>query len=248
MTILVEGLLYGGGGARNSDAGLLLVLYLQPWRVLKGEVVLDRLRLEIPASQEQFRHAKKTYADGMGVRVTVEALERGTDWWTAAAPRDLKRSKPSAAVVAAAAASAPPAEIRDAVLGTLTYQRRFSWYTGQCRIAGRPIELSVERTRDELAVDLARAGTTYRAVARNLSAIRKSMVRYLLPLYNDTWRDDRARLTGVGLLRRVTPSSMVITPGGRTTFYWNDGGLFHEHAIEVRLSARGAVKEILLAG
>jgi len=119
------------------------------------------------------------------------------------------------------------------------------------RIDGRPCELLLElRDADDpasMTADVAKASPLLRRTERQLPAVRRAIARALLPTDNDRWREDRPRLSASAFLKRIAPTSVTLAPT-RVTILFRAGHLFTDHAIEVRVGARGAISEILLAG
>lgn len=194
---------------------------------------------------------------GNTVRVSVDRIRRfggGLDWWFGVAKRPPTKLRSSKLLAAQVAARAAPVVYKNPRLGTLRLERSANWFTSRRALWGRKLDVCVSRSRsaDDAkrdARDIARASKAFAMLESGAGrkAIEKAIVKKMLPLYNDNWRDRRPAISWVQLLHRIRPESVVIGPT-RTTIYFKDGGLFLDHAIEVRIGPSGKVSEVCLAG
>lgn len=254
MTTIVEGVLNSSAGGARGNKGWDLVFHLMPWRVVGGDDAPVRpLRIEIPVTQKALEQWMERLPEQATVKVAVRRIEPANEAWSLAKGRlPVRRVKGSAALQAARAARQKPVVIRDAVLGKLVLERTYGWFKTKLRLRGQRCSLAItqsgateERARD--LRDIARARGVVERLDAAWPAIEKAIVRNKLGLYNNNWRDRRRVLTAQEFLARIRIESIVIAPR-RTTLYFKDGGLFLGHAIEVRMSPRGAVTEVCLAG
>jgi len=117
---------------------------------------------------------------------------------------------------------------------------------------GQQIEVSIDATGIEPAEALQKSRHIYIAVAHRAQDYGRSIASKLLPLYNRSWRDGDP-LDAPAFVQRISLQSISIAPfelgkQGCATLYYNDGGLFAGHLIEVFLDANFAFSNAQLAG
>lgn len=143
-----------------------------------------------------------------------------------------------------------PLVIRDADLGSLTLDRRFSCFEGRIRSRWRRVDITIHAaTPEELHNHL----PAFKSLLNNLqqidSASRKSTCDELQETYNSNWRDPRKpMLKGDALGKKIRLSNIEFHPSERLTLYYRAGNLFWGHDIEVRCNPDGTVFEVCLAG
>lgn len=259
----VDGFIFGGvGGGSAGGKKWDMILGLRPWRAREdADVVRDELRIEIPISEPALSRWMGRLKDGMAVRVHVRNLRWDPKWlggsWTAAGALPVRTLPPAqldSALRAARRALDAPVLVRNSILGRMTLEREYNWYSGRRRFNGSTYEVTVDRSgkSDDLdrdRRDLDRAAKDILRMEKRMPAILKAIAAELLPLYNETWRDENApELDAKEFLRRIRITSAGVLSRGGATLYFNDGNLFLGHAIDVALDRRGAVKRADLAG
>lgn len=238
-----------------------LVMELMPWRARDAaeapKPATAPLRVEIPMSERKMNEWMARLPIGAVVRVSVQAPlaapKKKNPIWCVRGRLPVERTPGSAALLAEALERQGPVVIRDEVLGKLTLERKYDWFEGRFTFEGRKCSLSIERAsakdddeRDRRTIASARAPLA--KIVRARAAIRRAIVSKMLPLYNDNWRGDRPRLAAARFQARVRLASVVVSPNGRVTLYFEDGGLFYDHTIEVRLRKTGSIAVVCLSG
>lgn len=184
---------------------------------------------------------------------TIE-LHRKLNFWLTFAEADLQAAfarlcnehYPPPPVVSA------PSELRVKLpgAGRLTYNARFDWYEGSCRVAGRPVALSVAHVpAPQQAALLSLVAQQLRA--RFYQPLLAAMTDELLLLKNDTWLDEEEGETEVSrseFERRVTLSDILFSDDHTVTLYCDDDDLFFGHTIEIKADAHGRFVRADLAG
>jgi len=148
--------------------------------------------------------------------------------------------------------------IEHPVFGTLTYEQEYDWWSGYLELSpGLEIRFSFSAwtgTDPKLeTAELIRRGVDFLIWARAAeSTVRERIADELLEIYKDTWASedegDPGRMSRSTFLQRIAPESIVFHVKGNSYWYYDDGGLFANHIIEVRISAEREVTEVLLAG
>ena len=95
-----------------------------------------------------------------------------------------------------------------------------------------------------------------RAIAQHLErwrvAAKSRACEQLLELKNETWPDEDEHgvatpVTAAGFRERMTLTDVCVHVDGSSTFWFSDGGLFDDHAIEVRVRG-GEFAEAVISG
>jgi hypothetical protein len=231
-----------------------LTFRLNPWREEGGRLRLHDLRVSIPMAETAASRAMNSWRGGEVVTLVVPKLARprkGEALWHAQARPPIRRIQPDAELAAVMKERAKPRTIDHRVLGRLTLDRAYDWYEGTRNARGMRYHVSVETADpdDDKVVTRAVAGAAeiILRLERGMASLRDAIADHLLELYNDNWRGRRKALSRAAFKRRPTLKSVVVSPG-RTTLYFDDDGLFLRHTIEVRMSPRGRISEVCLAG
>jgi hypothetical protein len=120
-------------------------------------------------------------------------------------------------------------------LGRLRYDDSLGWWEGSIVRNGSPVTLylSLDDCEDEEAL-LATAEAVCRDLASWCERIEEFAVRELLPLKNESWRDEGESEVGADeFRRRMSLQSIALYPSGNIEFLHGDGGLFAGHSIQV---------------
>jgi hypothetical protein len=172
--------------------------------------------------------------------------------WVARGRLPIERMRASAKLARARRALETKVVVRDAILGRVVRQRRADEFAVMVSLGARRCELTIacsgrgdDPDRDRR--DVARAAALLTKVQHDLAKTLDAVTRRSLPLYNRTWRQDRAVLTRATFRDRLTPSSLSIHDDGSATLWVDSGDLFWDHAIQVRLAPGGAIREMGLA-
>lgn len=252
MRSTVRGVL--NGHAAGAGTPWVLVLHLRPWRVVGEPLASVELRLEIPAPQESIRELMEPLNDGLCVEVEIDSLTPRESDVLAIGGLPVRIVEADRELRDARAKLDEPVVIDDRELGKLTLDRKFNWFDGTRRAA---IEYSISVHRSGATDDAARdardledARGRVLAFETRLAEIMRAIANDKLALYNDTWRDEDEgdpEIDAEEFIARVSLSSVVVSKT-RTTAYFDDGGLFLGHTIELRMEPSGEIAEICLAG
>jgi hypothetical protein len=123
----------------------------------------------------------------------------------------------------------------------LHHDELFDAYTSTLDIAGIEVRLTLYANADD---DLEPALRRAREILTNLTTcereVREHAVEALLSLKNEAWLEEGDSPITEGQFRQqMTLETIVFYPEGDVTFYYQDGGLFWGHTIEVGLDAEG---------
>ena len=225
--------------AAKSD-GWTLILLVNPWRDETGTVHGTSLRL---VGEQSLGKTE--------IQLEAERFEKGTTWqfkitehasWVelievegSVEDVDLNKDR-----------ELPPIILKDEILGSFCLDRRSNWYQGSWCFGGRSCILTISRSGEGDMEDLIRARNPLRRLQDQAEKILTG-VGNLTGLYNDQWRQDGEPLGEEEFLERVTIESIVVESGDELVLYFDCGGLFLDHSIEVRIDMSGEILGVVIA-
>lgn len=128
-----------------------------------------------------------------------------------------------------------PVTHADERFGTLTFDRRVSWYSGTAKWDGQTIDLNVNvEENDELRQALKVAYALWDNESNWQQRVADYAVEELLPLKNDNWLgDDETEFTSEQFKSKMTLESISVYADGDFEFWHDDGDLFWGHSIQI---------------
>lgn len=231
-----------GGGAKVA-----LVVFLQPWVDGNGRVQRRELRVEVPMKSlaSATRAASRWDNESVALTVTKSWAASGNRLEGARAERlsAVKRGEGSGTVT-------PSRVVEDRLLGQLELDPGSNSLVAHRRTARFDYEVLIQTgdlgDETQVAQDIERAKQRLRAVERGVARLREAASEKLLATYNEVWNDGSQSISAAQFRRALKISTIHIAPG-RTTVHLSCGDMFGEHGVELRLTPRGSVSEILVA-
>jgi hypothetical protein len=138
--------------------------------------------------------------------------------------------------------------LQDSVLGVLTYEDQFDWFSGAINFEGKQAEIRVRFNAPPDKVsehEVAKAREAYLALVARREAIETEIVREYLDLYNDSWRDGEI-ISREEFLALLEIESIDIAYGRAQAIWYTSGDLFTDHALFVRFNDDGSIHEFAL--
>jgi hypothetical protein len=252
MSIQVEGVVDLACVVGAAGGAWKLRLLLKPWRQDGGKLVRKLLYLDFQTgSKKVISQATSKWRQGANVVVSVGLLRKPgpnqAGWW-GKPDGPLRRIRANAK--RAIRAPQTSRHIDDGILGRLTLNRGMDWYEGTRKFRRNEYEVAVMTPDPDDAKKVARvvkrAAKCIRRIDDDLTKLRDDIADDLLELYNTEWRQSGRALSRAGFKKRLSLNSVIVQTG-RTTAHFGAGSLFADHGIEVRISPRGKVREILLS-
>jgi hypothetical protein len=244
----IQGVVEGTSGFVLNGPGLWSqVIFLWPWRHVGGEPQKTSLRLLLPALK------RKTLSKWQGnetVSLQGQALKPKYGLPSVQAMGTPTRIPKLRSLKAPPRMVVPATEetFRHATLGLVTYDRRHDCFTVPWKIGNRARKITIEASwHDEATRDrnAARIATQLARMEGQTLMIRARITKKMLPLYNETWRGERARRSASTFSRSLALRSITFSEGEPwLTFSCRD--LFFDHAIQVELTKSDGVKCISL--
>jgi hypothetical protein len=247
---MIEGVITGCGGNHGSEP--TLVLFLRPWRQLECPAQHKELRVEVPMKSEAaMLLAMQKWNEGL-VAMTVRTIRKATKLYVEriVAQSSLRRVDLSPDLQRVSEEQRKPKFVTGPVLGRLKLERDYSWYVAQRTYIRTRYSVIVDSEDPDndgaVAKVIRRAENLVPRIEQALPQLRDAIARDLLNIYNDSWRENRPSLSATDFARRHKLCTVQIGKD-RITLHFENGGLFTEHIVEVRLSPRLGVQEILVA-
>lgn len=237
-----EVVIYGVVGARSGSCSRVppatewhFSAELIAWRQLGHAVCNDTLRVSKVVTDAEFEESQSAFEantivafraklpeESVGVRhecLVVKMLAPPVD--------------PELEVLLRAALE--PVCITDSVLGTLTLDKGHGWYEGKISWQGQDTEIFLNTDEDgELPDAVRNAKLIVQELAEWVTRAKTHAADFLLDTKNDNWlQDSEEDLSEDQFVSRLSLTSIVVYPSGDFDFFFDDGGLFWGHSVEV---------------
>ena len=241
----------------GSGSGTLIGM-AQGWRIPGGPVHRQALRLQWPGlSRAELDAHRVGIAPWSVVRLRVDALPPAVDLGATDMPTV---DGAGLAVVEDADLSElarllqQPVVLDDPRFGRLTLARSLGCFEAATTWDGDPVQLSIPATGEALSGARTTAAALFAEPGAWRERVRACAVAQLLPLKNHTWRDEdedgqlEPPLTAPDVASRLTLARIDVREGGGFSVWFDDGGLFFGHAIEVRGTLDGGCETASIMG
>lgn len=246
----IEGVITSCGGVLAAEPALVLIL--RPWRKLDGAVQRNELRVEVPVKDEAaLQRSMGKWREG-SIALSVRTVRRATKLYMEkiVAQSRLRRVDGSPELRQLSEQQAKPQFAKGAILGPLELEREFQWYQTTRRHRRTTYTVIVDSADPDdsrgVANEVVRAERIVVRLEQALPRLRDAIANALLDTYNDSWRQNGRSLSATGFSRRHKLQSVQIGASGVTVHFQN-GGLFTDHVVEIRLTPRLRIEEVLIA-
>jgi hypothetical protein len=139
-----------------------------------------------------------------------------------------------------------PFFVKDPFFGRMELNRSLNWLESKRRI-GLFSRYSVCVERNGETYDANRAREIVTSLEKRMPEIREVIRKDLYDLYSDHW-ESVGPLSESQFLKRIKLESIVVEESGSAECWFEDGGLFSGHSIEVRISKGGEIVSAGLSG
>jgi hypothetical protein len=235
-----------------------MIVMAQGWRTPGGPVQRQALRLQWPGlSRAELDARCAGISPWSVVRFRVDALPPAADSDPTATPTvdgSELAGVEDAALTELARLLQQPVVLDDPLFGRLTLDRSLGRFEAATSWRGQAAQLSIPAAGEALSEARATAAALWAKADSWDAQLRACAVEHLLPLKNSTWRDEdeagqlEPLLTEAAFAARLTLESIEVEEGGDFLIYFDDGGLFVGHLIEVRGSLDGGCTTAGLVG
>jgi hypothetical protein len=218
----------------------LLVFHVKPWRVLGQDIQSSELCITKPMPRDQIAFFRQAILATSVLSFSIHDLsptERGTYTATLEILNANTISEDDPEMAAAAEKLRQPVEIKTAYFGILKLDRRVNLFEGEVEYAGRRVWFSVPARTDSTEIEgdaLTLAESVWPAIQSFDQKARQLASAQLLELKNDNWLgDDEDDLTDSQFQTRIALHAVYVSGDGEIMFYYDDGGIFCGHSIDV---------------
>lgn len=129
--------------------------------------------------------------------------------------------------------SRPRATASHPDLGELTYDDNLSWWEADVVCDGHDLHLYLAGPREGANARFQHAAAVCGSI--DLAVAREFAAQHLLNIHNDNWNDDDVSLDADRFASSLVPRSISVGLHRAVTIYFDDGGLFAGHSIDVQL-------------
>ncbi len=121
----------------------------------------------------------------------------------------------------------------DADFGEFKYDERMEWYLGQINLATGEVDICLAAEDEEsFKKSLATLHELYNKLSAIGSSAKDFAVAELLDAKNSTWQaEGESNISAAEFKERISLESIVIGSGATVEFFYDDDGLFFDHAI-----------------
>lgn len=136
-------------------------------------------------------------------------------------------------------------------IGKFTLERSVSWFEGKCDWCGSQCNMCLV-TDDEFGSTAENAEkfllSIYEDVAAADDKYREFAADEMLECANDWVDDEEDEISKEEFKKRLSIDAVIISPEGEITLYYNDGGMFGQHQIEITANINGDMISVDIAG
>lgn len=238
--------------AIGAQSEPIFVVFFRPWRDAQGALHARELRVEVPMRTESaVLRAVRAYA-GKTVAATV-TYARGPRAHRGEHVKAL-RLRSVAPVPELLGERRRQSRLRifeHAAFGKLTLDRELAVLEGRRRHRALRYGVMIDAPDTEDAREHERvaekAAMQARRVEDALPRLRTAIADELFEEYRRSWCKSARPVSRTAFEKRMVLHSMHVQPA-HTTIRFDAGKMFTDHVVEVRLSPRGAIREVLIAG
>lgn len=225
----------GAAKSRGDELWSLLMTF-DAWRVGSSSIRTESLTVRCKVFEEELRALQNR----IDAETVIKIRARVSDENVFGSPQALmekfiERNTCDSELHDYLAQLQKPVTHQNGFFGTLTLDRRPSWYTTGTSWNGEPIDLNLSvEGPEELDATLEAARALWDDEAAWNHRIQDYAVQQLLPLKNENWLDeDEAELTAEQFKSRMRLEAVTVYPDGSFEFWHDDGDLFWGHSIQI---------------
>lgn len=248
----ISGVIYpgglGGSGGGTSDKWTFSVS-LNPWKSNDGELKFQEIRLiKEGMTHDELRELMDSLTSYEVIRVSAKFSESCPESDTPQGLLEsvLERNAQDEDLRQRSEELKAPFFVNDPFFGRMKLDRSVNWL--ECRRkSGFFTTYRVCVSRDGDSYDGTRAKEIVTSLEARMPEIRDVIRRDLFDTYTDCW-ESVGKLNAAQFLKRVKLQSIVVSESGSSGCWFEDGGLFLGHSIEVRIDENGLIESANLAG
>jgi len=226
-----------GAGAvwTKTSSSWAVVFHFDGWRREAETLQTDTLRVEMPVSEDDLSSLMARIKPYNVLHIRGCVADHPAGRTQALAEEIVSTDVQDDELEARARELQEPIIVEDPRFGALTLDRTVGWFRGRAVWNGRKIELNLAVDDPALLEQLIQAaGELWDAETEWDDRLRDCAVQHLLPIKNESWLDeDETELSAEAFASRLSPDALTIHPDDAFEFWYDDGGLFWGHVIQV---------------
>lgn len=119
------------------------------------------------------------------------------------------------------------------IFGTLKYDAKMEWYVGSFNFNNNPIDICVPAEDDNcFQACLLQLERIYNQLENIDKSAKEFAVKELLEEKNGEWlADGESKISEEEFISRISLESIIIGNGQSSEFFYDDDGLFFDHAV-----------------
>ena len=228
----------GGGGHTEADGQFNMTLKFDTWKIPPGKLHTSELMVDFISSQEKCDAIRKSLVKDNIYRIRAKVLLASADFdWDEAELFEFVGADTSDAELNECLTELQqPVTYQDPQLGVFTLNRDYNLFQSKAQWNGQEIELTLNvKELDENNAALKTAHLLWDGQADWDQRIRQYLEQEMLPVKNDSWRDDgEAEVSAAEFHANTELQTIVIDRDGTFEFWFDDGEMFGYHMLYCR--------------
>ncbi|QDV18265.1 hypothetical protein Pan153_29220 [Gimesia panareensis] len=228
----------GGGGHTEADGQFNMTLKFHGWKMPSGKLHASELSIDYKSSREKCDTVRESLEKYNIYRIKAKVLLASEDFdWDEAelvefVGADTSDSELSEYLVEIQ----KPVTYQDPQLGVFTLDRDYDFFQAKTPWNGQEIELTLNvKELDENNAALKAAHELWSRQADWDQRVRQYLEQEMLPVKNDSWRDDGEAEVGAAEFHANTElESILVNDNGSFEFWFDDGEMFGYHMLYCR--------------
>lgn len=228
----------GGGGHIEADGQFNMTLKFDGWKMPSGKLHTSELTMDYKSSREMCDTVRESLVKYKIYRLKAKVVLASEDFdWDEARLVELIGADTSDSEMNEYLAEIQkPVTYQDPQLGVFTLNRDYDLFQSKAQWNGQEIELTLNvKELDENNAALKTAHQLWDQQGDWDKRVRQYLEQEMLPVKNDSWRDDGEAEVGVAEFRAKTElESILVNDDDSFEFWFDDGEMFGYHMLYCR--------------
>lgn len=228
----------GGGGHTEADGQFNMTLKFDTWKMPPGKLHTSELSVDFISSQEKCDAIRKSLVKYNIYRIKAKVLlaSEDFDWDEAELVEFVGADTSDSELNEYLLGLQKPVTYQDRELGVFTLNRDYDLFQSKTQWNGQEIQLTLNvKELDENNAALKTAHELWSRQADWDQRVRQYLEQEMLPVKNDSWRDDGEAEVGAAEFRAKTElESILVNDDDSFEFWFDDGEMFGYHMLYCR--------------
>lgn len=240
----------GGGGHTEADGQFNMTLKFHGWKMPPSKLHASELSINFKSSQEKCDTVRESLVKYKIYRIKAKVVLASEDFdWDEARLVELVGADASDSELNEYLVELQkPVTYHDSQLGVFTLDRDYDLFSSKAQWNGQEVELTLNvKELDENNDALKTAHQLWNQQADWNQRVRQFLEQELLPVKNDSWRDDgEAEVSAAEFNAKTELESILVNDDGSFEFWFDDGEMFGYHMLYCRGDLTGGFFEASL--